>query len=254
METFQLIISILSTIFTAVAAIASFYAAKAAAKSNKINIEEIQKRDKPVLDVPSKKFKGPLEKNLLGQWEEGVKDPLKHGAANYFLNLNNIGNAYARNVVMHFEYEGLDDFIALYSDGGWTYEDNILSFYLEKKEKQNFHFINFHHFSPKDEISNKIRLPIFPQYENLGTVQPSKYNTESTKIHIPLFYLLLLNINEYAHREIKLFDLFLVIEYTDPFDVKYKQKFSVKPHFNSVEITEKEMDFYGRVICEEVSA
>ncbi|MCY7789862.1 hypothetical protein [Bacillus haynesii] len=256
MEKFQLIISILSTMFTAVAAVASFYAARAASKSNKINLEEIRKRDKPVLDVPSKKFKGVLLDNLLSQWDGGDENHLKNGAADYFLDLNNIGNIHARNVVMYFEYEGLEDFVKEYSNDGfvWTREeDNQLSFYLEKNKRHNFYFINFHHFSPSEKISNKIRVAITSQYENLGTVQPSKYNTESTKVHLPLFYVLLLNFNQFALNNLKIFDLYLILEYIDPYGLKYKQKFNIKPLFSRVEHTPGSMEFFGKVICQEVT-
>ncbi|WP_061573151.1 hypothetical protein [Bacillus atrophaeus] len=58
MENFQIIISIITTLFTAVAATASFYAARAAAKSNEITMEEIKKRIYLYLMFHQKKLKG----------------------------------------------------------------------------------------------------------------------------------------------------------------------------------------------------
>ncbi|WP_430742087.1 hypothetical protein [Bacillus atrophaeus] len=253
MENFQLIISIITTLFTAVAATASFYAARAAAKSNEITMEEIKKRDIPVLDVPPKKFKGELdvEWDFLKQWEGGDENHLKNYAADYYIELDNIGNAPARNIVMQFEYTGFEEYVALYSNerGGWKSTEYPILFHVEKDRTKGFYYLNF--FQDVQSNPKFVRTVVLSQYENLGTVQPSKYNTESTKVHLPLFYVYLLNFKA-CNGELEIFELFLVLKYTDSYGVKYEQKIKFKPIFNLVKQTRSEVSFFGRILTEEI--
>jgi len=261
LETFSAVATIISAIATVIAAIATAIAARAsraaadeAKKSNEISKKEINKRERPVLDLPTKHFSAKLGSDFFSQWEDGDPDHKINRASDFYLDLYNISDTTARNVVMTFEREHTNEAVKeLLVDGKWCSSGKQLGVkHTEYEGRFNLLFYD------KDAYKDKI-APIATMTEALGSIYPIKYNNESTKVHIPIYFTYLMN---FVCNDISIYEkqhkisLLLTLKYSDPSNKKeYIQKIRLRPMFKKIikNRNGEGVSFFGRLISEEIS-
>ncbi|MBU8583008.1 hypothetical protein KM911_14980 [Bacillus paralicheniformis] len=257
LEIFSAVATIISAIATVVAAIATARAAMAsraavdeAKKSNEISIKEINKRERPVLDLPTKHISAKLESNFFSQWEDGDPNHKIIDASDFYLDLYNISDTTARDVVMTFDANHTNEELKkLFGSEEWYFKEGHNVRYLNSGDSSELEFW--------DEDNNKvIKLTIDNISETLGSIYPIKYNSESTHVHLPLYFTYLISFisnDVKINKNEKKISLLLTLSYSNPSNTKrYIQKIRLKPRIIQ-SVTDSEVSFTGRLVSEEVS-
>ncbi|MEC1870689.1 hypothetical protein [Bacillus paralicheniformis] len=265
LETFSAVATIISAIGTVIAAIAtaiaawsSKKAADEAKKSNQISKLEINKRERPVLDLSTKKFSANLGCDFFSQWDNGDSNHLINQAADFYVDLYNVSDTTARNVVVFFDPVHTREMLEnLFDNGFWIDTENNNKVRVSNLANLHLDFTNW----DERKVKKFKRLPISPMVETLGSVYPMKYNNEPTKIHLPLYFIYLMNFictDEDTYK--KKPSLKLVLKYSDSFNNKeYVQNIRLTPIFTSIKrqfaknVEGEGYSFSGRLISEEIS-
>ncbi|MCY7791640.1 MULTISPECIES: hypothetical protein [Bacillus] len=238
-ETFSAVATIISAIATVIAAIATAIAARGsraaadeARKSNEISQKEITKRERPVLDLQTKKFSAKLGYDFFTQWDNGDSNHLINRASDFFVELFNISDTTARNVSVTFDTTHTKEMLAnLFPQSIWVNKENNLRIDVIKYS-DGLHL----DFCIKDGERFRSIL-ITPMMERIGSVYPMKYNNnEPTKIHLPLYFLYLLNFicTDFATYTKKHISLKVTLKYSDSSNKEYVQNILLTPIFTKV--------------------
>ncbi|MEN1986423.1 hypothetical protein [Paenibacillus hubeiensis] len=148
------------------------------------------------LAIPSKTFEVELHQSLFQDWGSGVDESFQDEKSGFYLEVYNHGNIPAENVMVEIavNFDELSDFM---KDHTVFNGENHHSFYLSEFNKvENIkHEINFH-------------------LEEMGAVHPVGAEKHGIKIHLPKWYIYLLNIRAF-NENLNLFSLNIILVYKD---------------------------------------
>ncbi|MHC2450275.1 hypothetical protein ACUXP3_000873 [Bacillus altitudinis] len=220
----ELIIQIISSGGALFAAIFTAYAAFQSKKSNEIAINEIKQNRRVKFNISDKDFQStfPIDcrKDFITD-EDSI--PIKKEKSKFYLKARNIGNLPAENVELSFEYEGIEDFVKSYSLENACVRNGCKLFHTYKQDGKT-------HIEFYPDINRGNSFEFSSQKEFYGCVMPFDYSDSSLNIHLPLFYIYLINMKA-MHEDISLFSLIIKLKFNDPNrkGENITQKFSFRP-------------------------
>lgn len=200
----QLLVLIISIGGAVLATFISVFAVLRLKKSRQTATDDQKNSSRVNLAIPSKPFEVELHQSLFQDWGSGVEESLQDDKSSVYLEVYNHGNIPAEKVMVEItvEFDELSDFMkdhATFND-----EDNH-SFYLSKEEEKTV--ISFY----KEET---IKHEINTYLEELGTIYPAVAEKHGIKIHLPKWYIYLLNLKAF-NESLDLFSLNIILVYKD---------------------------------------
>ncbi|MFP4977806.1 hypothetical protein ACE6ED_20540 [Paenibacillus sp. CN-4] len=165
-----------------------------------------QKNSREVnLAMPSKTFEAELHQSLFQDWGHGVEgESFQDDKSNVYLEVYNHGNIPAENVIVEITVD-FDEFNDFMKDHATLNGNDNHSFYLSKEEEKNV--ISFY---KEETIKHEINV----HHEELGTIYPDDAAKQGIKIHLPKWYIYLLNIKAF-NESLDLFSLNIILVYKD---------------------------------------
>ncbi|MED1747525.1 hypothetical protein [Bacillus zhangzhouensis] len=219
--------SVIQIVSTAGGLIAAIYTARAAIqakKSNQIAINEIKQNRRVKLNISHKDFKSTFSMDCGKDFivdEDSI--PIKKEKSKFYLKARNIGNLPAENVELSFEYEGIEDFVKSYSPENAYVNNGCKLFHTYKQDGKT-------HMEFYPDINRGDSFEFSSQKEFYGCVMPFDYSDSSLNIHLPLFYIYMINMKA-IYEDISLFSLIIKLKFDDPNrkGESITQKFSLRP-------------------------
>lgn len=175
-------------------------------KKNHQTAADEQKNSRKVnLAIPSKTFEVELHESLFQDWGSDVEESIHDDISSVYLEVYNHGNIPAENakVEIAVDFDELKDIMI--DPIGFNDEDHH-SFYLSEEEEKVV--ISFNKI---EEIKHEINFHL----EELGTIHPVSAEKHGTKIHLPKWYIYLLNLKAF-NENLDLFSLNIILVYKDP--------------------------------------
>ncbi|MBU9708542.1 hypothetical protein KSP24_16645 [Paenibacillus sp. AK121] len=202
----QLLVLIISIGGVVLATFISVFAVLRLKKSHQTASDEQKNSRKVNLAIPSKTFEVELHQSLFQDWGSGVKESsFQDDKSSVYLEVYNHGNIPAENVMVEIavDFDELNDFMKDHT--AFNDEDNH-SFYLSEEEEKVV--ISF------NKVEN-IKHEISFHLEELETIHPVGAEKHGIKIHLPRWYIYLLNIKAF-NENLDLFSLNIILVYKDP--------------------------------------
>lgn len=225
----NLIIQIISSMGTTIAAIFTAKAAIQAKKSNEIAISQLNKNRSVNIVLPFKKFEANMVPSLYRDWPISLEDYIEKNESRFYLEVYNAGNVPAEDVTFHFEHGGLFNFSYDYSidNSGFTGDNSHYFHISELEDKSHIHFFR----GEKEEYNAEMN---FSNDKFLGTILPVEIGKDAIKVHLPKWYIFLVNLKAF-NSNLNIIDLKLVFNYTDPNDQSKKcsKTILIEPQFFS---------------------
>ncbi|QDA25646.1 hypothetical protein EJ573_19915 [Paenibacillus polymyxa] len=201
----QLLVLIISIGGVVLATFISVFAVLRLKKSHQTANDEHKNSRKVSLAIPSKTFEVELHQSLFQDWGSGVEEEsFQDNKSSAYLEVYNHGNIPAENVMVEIavDFDELNDFMKNHT--AFNDEDNH-SFYLSEEEEKVV--ISF------NKVEN-IKHEISFHLEELGTIHPVGAEKHGIKIHLPSWYIYLLNIKAFDEK-LDLFSLHIILVYKD---------------------------------------
>lgn len=157
------------------------------------------------LAIPSKTFEVELHQSLFQDWGSGMEASFQGGQSSFYLEVYNHGNIPAENVMVEIavDFDDLKDFMKDHTT--FKDEDNH-SFYFSEVEEQVV--ISFGQVGTiQHEINSHLK--------ELGTIHPVNAEQHGMRIHLPEWYIYLLNIKAF-NENMEFFSLNIILVYRDP--------------------------------------
>ncbi|MGG2185381.1 hypothetical protein ABFY55_14580 [Bacillus altitudinis] len=225
----NLIIQIISSMGTTIAAIFTAKAAIQAKKSNEIAITQLNKNRRVNIVLPFKKFEANSVQSLYRDWPINLEDYIEENESRFYLEVYNAGNVPAEDVTLHFESDGIFNFSYDYSQNNNGFTGNE-SHYFHISELEDKVFIHFFR-GGKKEFQDEMN---FSNVKFLGTILPVEIGKDAIKVHLPKWYIFLVNLKAF-NSNLNIINLKLVVQYTDPNDQSKKcsKTILIEPQFFS---------------------
>ncbi|WP_342446565.1 hypothetical protein [Paenibacillus sp. FSL L8-0638] len=200
----QLLVLIISIGGVVLATFISVFAVLRLKKSHQTATDEQKNSRKVNLAIPSKTFEVVLHQSLFQDWGSGVEELFQGDKSSVYLEVYNHGNIPAENVMVEIavDFDELNDFMKDHT--AFNDEDNH-SFYLSEEEEKVV--ISF---NKVENIKHEINF----HFEELGTIHPVGAEKHGIKIHLPKWYIYLLNIKAF-NENLDLFSLNIILVYKD---------------------------------------
>lgn len=157
------------------------------------------------LVIPSKTFEVELHQSLFQDWGNGVEESFQDDTSSVYLEVYNQGNIPAENVRVEIavDFDELKDFMIDHT--AFNAVDHH-SFYLSEEEEKVV--ISF---NKTENIKHEINVRL----KDWGTIHPVDADKHAIKIHLPIWYIYLLNIKAF-NENLDLFSLNIILVYKDP--------------------------------------
>lgn len=201
----QLLVLIISIGGAVLATFISVFAVLRLKKSRQTSADEQKNSRKVSLAIPSKTFEVELHQSLFQDWASGVDESFRDERSSVYLEVFNHGNIPAENVMVEFavDFDELNDFMK--DQTAINLQDNHSFYFSEEEEKVVISF------NKAENIKHEINVLL----EELGTILPVGEEKHGVKIHLPKWWIYLLNIKAF-NENLDLFSLNIILVYKDP--------------------------------------
>lgn len=255
---------IMAAVSAAAAAIFTYFTVINAQKTNQLAYEQMKKNNeyqdktiRPVLDIKEATFTHDDISDVLYNTNTRELGIVPSYAANYFLEIENLGNSTARNIRMIVTIDNMKQIQKYLEENKELIKSK---FQLDVKITEEFDekvgaAAFFAQFFYTDKEKTRRYMPIIKNgryFKELSYLKPSANDEKTEKLYLPKLQLMLMGVLVNGYNVNRNFPVVKVkLQYSDPFDVEYVQEFLIEPELNVYGLVDKSIK--GKFVIRQIS-